>query len=30
MMLDENAMANGIALYAAVAERFLEQGLPAK
>ena len=30
MMLDENAMANGIALYAAVAERFLDQGLPAK
>lgn len=30
MMLDENAMANGIALYAAVAERFLDQGLPAR
>jgi hippurate hydrolase len=30
MMLDENAMANGIALYAAMAERFLEQGLPTK
>ncbi|MFN9542227.1 MAG: M20 family metallopeptidase [Alphaproteobacteria bacterium] len=30
MMLDENAMANGVALYAAVAERFLEQGLPAQ
>ena len=30
MMLDENAMANGIALYAAMAERFLEQGFPAK
>jgi amidohydrolase len=29
MMLDENAMANGIALYAAVAERFLDGGLPA-
>ena len=28
MLLDETAMANGIALYAAVAERFLEQGLP--
>ncbi len=30
MMLDEKAMANGIALYAAMAERFLDQGLPAK
>ncbi|MBP6014854.1 MAG: amidohydrolase [Alphaproteobacteria bacterium] len=30
MMLDEDAMANGVALYAAVAERFLEQGLAAK
>lgn len=30
MMLDENAMANGVAMYAAVAERFLDQGLPAK
>jgi len=30
MMLDENAMASGVALYAAVAERFLEQGLPAQ
>jgi len=30
MMLDEDAMANGIALYAAVAERFLDQGLPAQ
>ncbi|MEQ1755651.1 MAG: M20 family metallopeptidase [Micropepsaceae bacterium] len=30
MMLDEDAMANGIAMYAAVAERFLDQGLPAK
>jgi hippurate hydrolase len=30
MMLDEDAMANGIALYAAVAERFLDQGLPAR
>ena len=29
MMLDEAAMANGIALYAAVAERFLDAGLPA-
>jgi hippurate hydrolase len=29
MMLDEAAMANGIALYAAVAERFLDSGLPA-
>lgn len=29
MMLDEAAMANGIALYAAVAERFLDRGLPA-
>jgi amidohydrolase len=29
MMLDENAMANGIALYAAVAERFLDGGLSA-
>jgi hippurate hydrolase len=29
MTLDEEAMANGIALYAAVAERFLDQGLPA-
>jgi hippurate hydrolase len=28
MMLDENAMAHGIAMYAAVAERFLERGLP--
>jgi hippurate hydrolase len=28
MLLDEKAMANGVALYAAVAERFLEQGLP--
>jgi hippurate hydrolase len=30
MMLDEDAMMNGVALYAAVAERFLDQGLPAK
>ncbi len=30
MMLDENAMAHGIALFAAVAERFLDQGLPAQ
>jgi amidohydrolase len=30
MVLDEAAMANGVALYAAVAERFLEQGLPEK
>jgi len=30
MMLEERAMANGIALYAAVAERYLEQGLPAR
>ena len=30
MMLDEDAMMNGVALYAAVAERFLEQGLPGK
>jgi hippurate hydrolase len=29
MMMDEDAMAHGVALYAAVAERFLEQGLPA-
>ncbi|MCE9521933.1 MAG: amidohydrolase [Alphaproteobacteria bacterium] len=29
MMLDEHAMMNGVALYAAVAKRFLEQGLPA-
>jgi amidohydrolase len=29
MMLDENAMMQGIALYAAVAERFLDGGLPA-
>ena len=28
MLLDEKAMANGVALYAAVAERFLERGLP--
>jgi len=30
MMLEERAMANGIALYAAVAERYLERGLPAQ
>jgi hypothetical protein len=30
MMLDENAMANGVAMYAAIAERFLERGLPAQ
>jgi len=30
MLLDENAMERGIALYAAVAERFLDQGLPAQ
>jgi hippurate hydrolase len=30
MTLEERAMANGIALYAAVAERYLEQGLPAR
>ena len=30
MMLEEQAMASGIALYAAVAERYLEQGLPAR
>ena len=29
MMLDEDAMANGIALYAAVAERFLDRGFAA-
>jgi amidohydrolase len=29
MLLEESAMAQGIALYAAVAERFLEQGIPA-
>lgn len=29
MVLDEKAMANGVAMYAAMAERFLEQGLPA-
>jgi hippurate hydrolase len=29
MMLHEDAMAHGIALYAAVAQRFLDQGLPA-
>jgi hippurate hydrolase len=29
MMLDEDAMLNGVALYAAVAERFLEEGLAA-
>lgn len=29
MMLEESAMANGIALYAAVAERFLERGFSA-
>jgi amidohydrolase len=29
MLLDEPAMAHGIALYAAVAERFLERGFPA-
>ncbi len=28
MMMDEAAMAHGVALYAAVAERFLDQGLP--
>jgi len=30
MMLDEIPMANSIALYAAVAERFLDQGFEAK
>ena len=30
MTLDEDAMANGIALYASVAQRFLDEGLPAK
>ena len=30
MMLDEAAMANGVAMYAAMAERFLDEGLPAK
>jgi hippurate hydrolase len=29
MMLHEDAMAHGVALYAAVAQRFLDQGLPA-
>lgn len=29
MVMDEGAMANGVALYAAVAERFLNEGLPA-
>ena len=29
MVLDEDAMANGIALYAAVAQQFLDNGLPA-
>ena len=29
MMLEESAMAHGIALYAAVAERFLERGFAA-
>ena len=28
-VLDEDAMANGIALYAAVAERFLDRGFAA-
>ena len=30
MMIEERAMASGIALYAAVAERYLEHGLPAQ
>jgi amidohydrolase len=30
MLLEESAMAHGIALYAAVAERYLERGLPAR
>jgi len=29
MMLDEDAMAHGIALYAAVAQNFLDNGMPA-
>ena len=29
MMLDEDAMAHGIAMYAAVAQNFLDNGLPA-
>jgi hypothetical protein len=29
MMLDEGAMAHGIAMYAAVAQNFLDNGLPA-